>query len=145
MIRSAKQDDLKKLYRLEESLFTLKEGRFTPSIFRYHFKLKNRIFVLCEGEEIAGYLLVIMYAKSARIYSLAVDSKHQGKGYGKKLCEYAINLALKASKKSISLEVRSSNQKAISLYLLLGFSTQKVLSSYYGDEDGIKMKKQLMK
>lgn len=141
MIRSIKQTELRYLYKLEESLFSVEEGRFAPSIFRYHYKLKNRIFVAIDDKQIAGYVLVIMYAKSARIYSLGVDLSYRGKGYGKKLCEYAIDLAIKMKKKSISLEVRSSNQKAIDLYSSLGFVLQKILPSYYGNEDGIKMKK----
>lgn len=143
MIRSIKQTELPYLYKLEDSLFSPEEGRFTPSIFRYHYRLKNRIFALIDDGEIAGYVLVIMYLKTARIYSLAVGLSYQGKGYGKKLCQYAIDLAMKMEKKSISLEVRSSNKKAIDLYSSLGFVIQKVLPSYYGNEDGIKMRKML--
>ncbi|PAF53373.1 hypothetical protein BKH42_06555 [Helicobacter sp. 13S00482-2] len=142
MITKAKKEDIRELYRLEEALFTPEEGRFTRSVLDYHFRLDNRIFVLWEDGYIAGYILVIMYAKSARIYSLAIDCRYQGRGYGKRLCEYAIGLALKKSKKSISLEVRSSNKKAIALYASLGFKVWKILPLYYGNEDGIKMRKQ---
>lgn len=144
MIRPIKQAELQYLYKLEDSLFSLEEGRFSPSVFRYHYKLKNRIFVATDKEEIAGYVLVIMYLKTARIYSLAVGMSYQGRGYGKKLCEYAIDLAMKMKKKSISLEVRSGNKKAIDLYSSLGFALERVLPSYYGSEDGVKMRKLLL-
>lgn len=144
MIRSVRQEELKCLYKLEDSLFSVQEGRFTPSVFRYHYKLKNRIFVVIDGGEIAGYVLVIMYAKTARIYSLAVGLSYQGRGYGKKLCQYAIDLAIKMKKKSISLEVRSSNKKAIDLYSSLDFVLERVLPSYYGNEDGVKMRKTIV-
>lgn len=143
MIRQIKQTELRCLYKLEDSLFSLEEGRFNPSVFRYHYRLKNRIFVAIDNGEIAGYVLVIMYAKTARIYSLAVGLSYQGRGYGKKLCQYAIDLAIKMKKKSVSLEVRSSNQKAIDLYSSLDFVLERVLPSYYGNEDGVKMRKLL--
>lgn len=144
MIRLAQKTDLSNLYKLEQSLFSPEEGRFSPAIFNYHHKLKNRIFLAAHKKEIAGYVLVIMYAKSARIYSLGVSPSHQGRGYGKKLCQYAIDLALKMKKKSISLEVRSGNKKAMDLYVSLGFVKKKILPCYYGDEDGIKMSKDLL-
>lgn len=143
-IRPIKQAELEYLCKLEESLFSLEEGRFSPSIFRYHYKLTNRIFVAIDDEQIAGYVLVIMYAKTARIYSLAVGLSYQGRGYGKKLCQYAIDLAIKMKKKSISLEVRSGNKKAIELYSSLDFVLEKLLPSYYGNEDGVKMRKTIV-
>lgn len=143
-IRPIKQTELEYLCKLEESLFSLEEGRFSPSIFRYHYKLTNRIFVAIDDEQIAGYVLVIMYAKTARIYSLAVGLSYQGRGYGKKLCQYAIDLAIKMKKKSISLEVRSGNKKAIELYSSLDFVLEKLLPSYYGNEDGVKMRKTIV-
>lgn len=143
-IRPIKRAELEYLCKLEESLFSLEEGRFSPSIFRYHYKLTNRIFVAIDNEQIAGYVLVIMYAKTARIYSLAVGLSYQGRGYGKKLCQYAIDLAIKMKKKSISLEVRSGNKKAIELYSSLDFVLEKLLPSYYGNEDGVKMRKTIV-
>lgn len=143
MIREACISDIKLLLEIENELFLPEDGKLSYRTFKYHICRGKRVFVIAEKEEIKGYILLRSSMKSMRIYSIGICSKAQGRGLGEILCEYGIDIGRKMLKEYISLEVRSKNSKAIALYQKLGFKVKKTLPSYYGNEDGLKMRKQL--
>ena len=85
----------------------------------------------------------IMPNEKLRILILAMDERHQGKGFGKKLMDIMIEESLVHGVKKVSLEVRKDSE-AINFYRKFGFSGVDVLPCYYQDGcDGIVMELQL--
>lgn len=79
--------------------------------------------VLNEEEELLGFLLASFDPRSeeVRIHKLGVLPKSRGLGLGTLMLAATAMRARKCEKKSISLNVFSSNLRAISLYETLGF------------------------
>ena len=87
------------------------------------------IKVLQKSGKAIGFILYV-YGKSVlwrentkygAIQEVVVSSEHRGKGYGKKLMNYAIDKLRKAGATKISLMVFEANKRARSLYEKLGF------------------------
>lgn len=95
-------------------------------------------FVLYADSLVVGYCIG---GKEGEIYSFAILEEYRGKGYGKKLLNTAIEHFVKKGIKKVSLNVRVSNNIAISLYKSLGFSINMTLDCYYGNEDAYEMVK----
>lgn len=91
-----------------------------------------------------GYLILSYTKLKARVYSIGIIPKEQGKGLGRELLSLAITIARLKGKKAISLEVREDNATAIALYTSLEFKPIKTLENYYDDgAPAIKMRKEL--
>ena len=78
---------------------------------------KKDIFLLLENNTIIGS--VACYG--TEIDDLIVSRKFQGKGYGRKLLQWAISHIRESSDAPITLHVADWNKKAIRMYLDAGF------------------------
>lgn len=131
-IKKASLSDGVKLYKLENTLFDQKNYPLSRSSFRYHI-LNNLLLVFEIEDKIAGYILMLVKRKDAKLYSIGVDKCYRGKKIAYKLLKKAL-IELKASGfKRVLLEVRIDNEAAISLYEKAGFNTIKKLNSFYLD------------
>ena len=93
-------------------------------------------FVLYADSVVIGYCLC---GNDGSIASFAILSDYRGRGYGKKLLGVALD-HLRKKFDRVFLQVRVSNNTAISLYKSVGFIINKTLFMYYGDgEDGYEM------
>ena len=140
IIRKIGLEEIDRLVALESVLFN--EDRFPLSRqnFAYHIKKGNILLGAFEGEALAGYILLFTYQKSARIYSIGVDPRFQGKGIATRLIERAAEIARGMKKERLTLEVRMDNTPALRLYSASGFCQVQKLPAYYPDGgDGIKM------
>lgn len=77
------------------------------------------------------------------IYNIAVSPSYQNQGIGQKLINQLVNHTANLPLRSIWLEVRESNLKAIKFYEKNGFTIISKRKSYYSDpvEDAITMTK----
>lgn len=82
--------------------------------------------------QIIGYCILWVIHDTASIITFAIRKDHWGLGYGKHLLLYIIE-KFKERVKSISLDVRKSNIRAIRLYRSLGFETVGERVKYYSD------------
>ena len=74
------------------------------------------------------------------LYYVAVHPNYRSRGYGKLLVDQFIHDAYKNDGDTMSLEVRMSNQAAISLYEKCGFISVGTRARYYADgEDALLM------
>ncbi|MGB9796820.1 GNAT family N-acetyltransferase [Fervidobacterium riparium] len=77
-----------------------------------------------------SFRLVWMRNKISRdefyISNIAVSREYRGMGYGKRLMEFAEELAKRNNFKKISLDVENTNKQAIDLYKKLGYIGKKV-------------------
>lgn len=144
LIRAMDIDDLERIVELEHILFT---SSWDVSDFMYEI-LENQFsynFVLEENGVIIGYVGVWIMYEQSQITTVGIDPQYQRKGYGRILMEEMLNLATSQGCEVMSLEVRLSNHKAISLYKSLGFENQAIRKNYYQDnhEDAYLMVKRL--
>lgn len=96
-------------------------------------------FVVEIEQKVHGYIGVWIN-KNAEILNFYVDKKYQNQGYGKMLLNFVLDLCKQCNVRYISLEVRVSNHKAISLYEKHGFIQSYHRKAYYSNgEDAIVM------
>lgn len=138
--------DIPALVAIENRLFDDSDGRLTARNFRYHLQAQNFLLVATahqQGlEQIAGYLLLLIYRKSARLYSIGVLPECQNQGIASALLGQAIAHTQTLGRKKMVLEVKVANQAAIALYQRLGFYAKKVVIGYYYDgTDALRMEK----
>ena len=79
------------------------------------------------------------------IYDIATVPEYRKHGFAKKTAAEALDFAKKNGAKKIFLEVRESNEKAINLYVNLGFEKYAVRKNYYANngENAVCMMKKL--
>lgn len=101
----------------------------------------NTIFAVAEADgEVAGFAEMRTVADEAQIYSVAVDPAARGRGTGEALMRHMIKKAEEGDCSLVTLEVRSGNAAALSLYKKLGFREVGRRSKYYGGkEDAVLM------
>ena len=96
-----------------------------------------------EGEDgaLVGYLIVSRYVDAWHVMNVAVDPEHRGRGVATMLLERLFDLTADDARRGYTLEVRVSNEKAISLYERLGFRSRGLRRGYYTDnrEDALIM------
>jgi len=147
-IRKSTPDDLDFLEKLETSCFP-KFQQSNSRAIRYSITSRFQKVVIAEiqdGKEKKplGSATLYLYAKTLRIFSIAVLPEMQGQGIGKQLLEYAIDLARSGKIGRITLEVRKSDINVVRFYENAGFKFTAELPDYYmKGENGIRMALQL--
>lgn len=135
----------------EESLYIDKLSELFPKILTSKSvkeEIKNNQFTnyltyLVNGEPVAFINYYIMYER-AEIININVLEEYQNQKIASKLLEYMVNECISHNVKSITLEVKETNIKAIHLYEKFDFSKVAVRRKYYQGTDGILMEKELM-
>lgn len=99
-----------------------------------------------EDETVLGYIGVQEICGEAYITNIAVFAEYRGRGAGRALLKNACDGAKKRNCEFITLEVRKSNEAAISLYVSEGFEQAGIRKNFYSDptEDGIIYTKNFM-
>ena len=95
--------------------------------------------VALDEEKVVGYIAFERILDEGSIIELAVLPKYRKKGIGRKLVE--LMLTSVDGMMTVCLEVRASNNAAISLYKAIGFESISVRKGYYDDprEDAVIM------
>lgn len=81
-------------------------------------------------------IIATVYIKNGIIDHLMISPNYQGKGYGKKVTQFAINKALSEGAELIQLGVIEWNKKATNLYKSLEFEIVQTVQIYrqFGDK-----------
>ena len=94
-------------------------------------------------DEVTGYGVLMRVMDEAHLLNLSIAEPLQGCGLGRQLLLHFIELARRQGVETLFLEVRRSNQRAIGLYLAMGFNEFSVRKGYYpaagGREDALLM------
>ena len=146
MLRPATLDDLDPLVALEERCFD--SDRMSRRSFRRMITRANAALLVDRDDGVLrGYALVLFHAGSslARLYSLAVDPEHRGKGIARALLAEAERVANERDCVDMRLELRRDNRDALALYESAGYRQFDVQADYYEDHmDAIRMEKSLV-
>ena len=94
-----------------------------------------------DGEQLIGYVINSRYVDAWHIMNVAVDPDFRHRGVATRLLEQVFELTKDNQRRGYTLEVRVSNDRAISLYEKLGFVRQGIRRGYYTDnrEDALIM------
>ena len=136
-IRAATLSDVNCLLALETDSFA--SDRLTLRSFRHFVRSPTAVLrVMREGTGILGYYLLLFRARSevARLYSIAVDGRHRGRGLAAALLADAEQASRLKGLARLSLEVREDNAPAIRLYERLGYVLKGRVAEYYADGAG---------
>lgn len=98
-----------------------------------------------EGDKgTGGSLILYLYKRTIRIFSIVVDPKYQGRGVGRLLLEHAENIGMQKGAERLSLEASADNKKLIDWYKKFGFESTELMKDYYEEgKDGLRMVKEL--
>ena len=128
-----REDDVPSVLRIEQAAypFPWTGGNFLDSI---------RSAYLCrvardEARGIVGYFLMMMALDEAHLLNITVDPALHGHGYGLALLEHATECARSKAMRSIMLEVRPSNRRALAIYERYGYVRIGVRRNYYPAPD----------
>jgi len=94
-----------------------------------------------EDDQLAGYLIVSRYVDAWHIMNIAVSPDFRRRGIATALLQRLFDLTDDRSQRGYTLEVRVSNDGAITLYERLGFTARGIRRGYYTDnrEDALIM------
>lgn len=139
-IVSSTINDLDFLEKLENENFSIARRSSRRSLRNSINSPNQRVFIVKELDTPIGGMILMLYQKQVRVYSIAIKNEYKGKGAGKELIKLAIKVAGDYNVNKIVLEVDTNNDKLVKFYENLGFKIIKTLPNYYGKgEDAYKM------
>ena len=92
-------------------------------------------YAALENDEVIGYIGMSTVIDEGYIFNVAVTGSQRKKGIGSALIGEIVTYCKKNGFMFVTLEVRQSNQKAISLYSHFGFIKVGERKSYYRDPE----------
>ena len=134
-------NDVESVFEIEKSLIG------TGSVEDIKKSIESDVlkyFVLKQNDEVLGFFEMSYLPPEIELFDIAIDTKFQGKGYANLLMNFLIDFAKTKNCETIFLEVNRINKKAISLYNKFGFVEYAVRKNYYGENDAILMKLDLV-
>lgn len=132
-LREMKVEDIETIVKGEEKVF----GHSLGYDLIYSDLALNpyALYVVLEIEDkIHGYV-GMWITDNLEIINLYVDEEYQGMGFGSILMEFVIDICEQSNISNLSLEVRSSNIKAINLYEKYGLTKSHIRKNYYVNEN----------
>ncbi len=144
-IRKIKEEDVLAVANLEAGCFI---DPWPEKQIRYEMKENPcaKVYVALLEDEVVGYLDFMITFDSATINRICVNESYRRKGIAQALLNKMVEVCKKQKDRVdfITLEVRSSNEKAISLYRKNGWEEIVKKPHYYEDgEDAIYMVRSL--
>lgn len=132
-IRSMRDADIDRVMEVEQTSY---EFPWTTEIFRDCLRVGYHCPLLVCDQEIVGYAIFSMAVGEAHLLNLCVRRDRQGQGHGSRLLDHVLDNATRAGCIDLFLEVRPSNQAALSLYRRFGFRSIGTRPEYYRCQTG---------
>ena len=130
--------DIKLLFTLEEALESINtlQSKNETLVSKASLKdidlIDSYIYIIAkENDEPIGYIIAKNLLDFFEIQYILVDSNYRNKNVASSMIKVLENYAKENEVNKILLEVRRSNQKAISLYEKNGFKNISVRKNYY--------------
>ena len=122
---------LRQMAEIEKEAFDMP---WTENMFIPEVNSENATYVVgTRGEEVICYGGFHTVLDEAHITNIAVKSTSRGKGIGRFLFATLLAKAKEAGAKLVTLEVKTTNTAAISLYESFGFKVAGVRKRYYNN------------
>lgn len=139
-MRPMQVEDLDAVVRIEPTLYS---HPWTRTNFQDSLKSGHSAWVMLMDDEVVAYALMMVVLDEASLLNISVAKPYQRQGFGQDILQHMIDRAKTAQASTMFLEVRQSNQAALSLYEKMGFAEMSVRRGYYpaatGREDAVLM------
>lgn len=144
LIRRMTLRDLNNVYEIEKESYSHPWNKLEFVKELKGNKFAHYFVCLLDGK-IVGFLGMWVVFEEAHITNIAVSPSFRKRGIGSMFVDFSISFARSKSAKRIVLEVRISNEEAISLYIRKGFKVASIKKNYYLDnfEDAYEMIKEI--
>jgi len=125
--------DLGGVQRVEQAAYDYPWSR---AVFRDCLLAGYYSLVLDVDHRVSGYAIMSMAAAEAHILNICVHPNLRRLGHGRRLLHALLIRAQEAQVKNVFLEVRPSNEAAVSLYRSAGFREIGIRPAYYQAREG---------
>jgi len=127
-IRPSSSDDLATILIIESLTNKIP---WTEQQFLSSAEVGHHSVVIEEKEGVVGFAIYSPIVPESHLLNIAITPSHQGRGLGRQLLQKVILQNQLLGVKSLTLEVRVSNNSAISLYESEGFLKDAIRPDYY--------------
>jgi [ribosomal protein S18]-alanine N-acetyltransferase len=145
-LRRGRIGDLDALIAIEREFFT-RDHQISRRGFRHFIASPKSALIVAEiGGQVAGCVLVLYRrgSKLARLYTIAVARRFQGRGLARRLLAAAEKSAMRRGRRIMRLEVRADDAGAIALYETSGYQLFGRRRRYYDNRiDALRFDKPL--
>ncbi len=132
-LREMVKEDIEEIIKGEEKVFGHSLGYdliysdFALNPYAYYIVLEI-------DNKVHGYV-GMWITDNVEIINLYVDEEYQGMGFGSMIMDFVIAICEQSNIQNLSLEVRSSNIKAINLYKKFGLKESHIRKNYYVNDN----------
>jgi ribosomal-protein-alanine N-acetyltransferase len=134
MLRKISQSDVSQLCAIETAT---QLAPWPQETFEKCFQAKSQGWVIAQTEnKLIGFILVLVQASECHVLNICVDPNYQRQGHGTQLILQVFSEMKKQNINRVYLEVRCSNENAITLYEKLGFKKLGERKDYYSAAEG---------
>ncbi len=128
-----KYEHLEQMAQIEREAF---DTPWTVNMFIPEVESPEAVYLVgVRGNEVLCYGGFHKIVDEAHITNIAVRASERGRGLGKMLMSALISKAKESDAKHITLEVKSTNEKALKMYLDFGFTVEGIRKRYYNNRD----------
>lgn len=129
VIRRMRESDLEQVCTLEKEVFSLP---WSYQSFLESMRNPDNIYLVAEEKgQLTGYCGVWVVAGEGQINNIAVKEQYRNQGIGAMMLRYLFTLGSVQNVEQFTLEVRSSNIRAIHLYEKMGFVKLGIRPNFY--------------
>lgn len=132
------EQDLGEVLRIERLNY---QFPWSDAIFRDCLKVGYHCEVVCDGDAILGYGILMLAGQEAHVLNISIQPESRGNGLARDLLHSLLDTVRRKGGCEVFLEVRPSNKVAVGLYESLGFNEVGRRPDYYdaagGREDAL--------
>jgi ribosomal-protein-alanine N-acetyltransferase len=110
---------------------------WSARVFRDELAAENRIYLVAVAEVLVGFGGAMIVGDEAHVTNLLVAPESRRKGIGSLLLSALIVASIERGARHLTLEVRSRNHAARSMYAGFGLAPVGLRKGYYGDDDAL--------
>lgn len=129
IIRFAENDDLDRISTIEKD--SIKMPWSKKAIEDFYANPISKILVAIIDNSVCGYITLSCVLDEIQIANVAVSKEHRRKKVASAMISFLLSYARDNSFTNITLEVRESNESAISLYKKFDFENVGIRKNYY--------------
>lgn len=128
LIENPSPETLEQLYQID---INAHQSPWTYDAIRDCFTDNTRCIGLYLKGELIGFSVICIIFDEVELYTIGIIKKYQGLGFGHKLLLHTLHVAKDSGGKQCFLEVRVTNNVALYLYDLYGFTITGTRKNYY--------------
>jgi ribosomal-protein-alanine N-acetyltransferase len=133
LCRPMHEGDVRPVMDIERRAY---QFHWTEGIFRDCLRVGYCCWVMELQGVVAGYGIMSLVVGEAHLLNICVAPEWQRQGYGNLLLDHFMELARERGASQMFLEVRLSNEAALTLYRKRGFNEVGMRKNYYPGEKG---------